>query len=74
MEFILLFVLGLLVGVILKSTFVTTSGVLLIDQHNPEKDVYRFEFTESLDKIPKKKIVHLKVDAKADLSQDKQPL
>lgn len=45
------------------------SGTLKIDRHDPEKDVYRLEI-DDLDSIPKKKHIVLKVDAKADLSQN----
>lgn len=47
-----------------------TSGTLRIDHSNPEKDIYRMEFNDDLDKLNKKKRVILKVDNNANLSQE----
>lgn len=44
-------------------------GTLQIDTKNPEKDVYRLSLDGDITELPKKKIVILLVDAKADLSQ-----
>lgn len=66
------FVLGLIIGGIVYTTIVMllgNDGILKIDHSNPEKDVYRFEISD-LDKLSKRKRVILKVDNKADLSQD----
>ena len=68
----LVFVLGLVVGSIVVNIIWSlnqSSGVLKIDQSNPEKDIYRIEL-DSLDNLTKKKRVSLKVDAKANLSQE----
>lgn len=68
----LVFVLGLVVGSIVVNIIWSlnrSSGVLKIDQSNPEKDIYRIEL-DSLDNLSKKKRVSLKVDAKANLSQE----
>jgi len=43
-------------------------GVLQIDTNNQEKDIYRLSLDGDLTDLPKKKIVILSVDAKADLS------
>lgn len=68
----LVFVLGLVVGSIVVNIIWNlnrSSGVLKIDRSNPEKDIYRIEL-DSLDNLSKKKRVSLKVDAKANLSQE----
>lgn len=68
----LVFVLGLVVGSIVVNIIWSlnqSSGVLKIDQSNSEKDIYRIEL-DSLDNLSKKKRVSLKVDAKANLSQE----
>lgn len=68
----LVFVLGLVVGSIVANIIWNlnrSSGVLKIDRSNPEKDIYRIEL-DSLDNLSKKKRVSLKVDAKANLSQE----
>ena len=44
-------------------------GTLHIDRHNPEKDQYLFDI-ENLDNLAKRKIVILKVDSDATLSQE----
>lgn len=68
----LVFVLGLVVGSIVVNIIWNSnrsSGVLKIDRSNPEKDIYRIEL-DSLDNLSKKKRISLKVDAKANLSQE----
>lgn len=45
------------------------AGTLKIDRTNPDKDVYRIEL-DSLDKLPNKKRIVLKIDPNADLSQE----
>ena len=47
-----------------------TSGTFKIDQSNSDKDLYLVDFSEDLSKIPKKKLIHLRVDAHANLSRD----
>lgn len=47
----------------------TCTGTLLIDHSNPEKDVYLFKVND-LDKLSKKKEVHLLIVNNANLSQD----
>ena len=72
LKFWLVFVLGLVVGSIVVNIIWNlnqSSGVLKIDQSNPEKDIYRIEL-DSLDNLSKKKRISLKVDAKANLSQE----
>ena len=68
----LVFVIGILIGVIVGLLYPhKSSGVLRIDHSNPEKDIYRFEINDLdyLNKKKKKKIV-LKIDHNANLSQD----
>lgn len=64
--------LGILVGVIVSTViFIIANhkvGILKIDHHNPEKDIYRFDI-DDLDKLSKKKRIVLKVDNNANLSQ-----
>ncbi|MBO5906198.1 MAG: hypothetical protein J6Q84_07260 [Kiritimatiellae bacterium] len=70
MEF-LFYVIGMIVGCLIGwIIFVAQSriGTLKIDHSNPEKDIYRL-CVDDLDKLPKKRIVVLKVDNNADLSQ-----
>jgi hypothetical protein len=47
-----------------------TNGTLLIDTtSNPDKDIYRLDLDEDLDKLATQKTVTLVVNAGADLSQ-----
>lgn len=43
-------------------------GTLKIDRSDPEKDIYRIDIND-LDKLSKKKLIILKIDNNADLSQ-----
>ena len=47
----------------------SVSGTLEIDTSNPEKDLYRFDIKDDLNKLHTKKYIILKVDPKANLSQ-----
>ena len=47
-----------------------TDGVLQIDTNNQEKDIYRLSLDGDITNLPKKKIIILSVDAKADLSHE----
>ena len=67
-KFALIFFLGVLLGVIIKSLIKTSVGTLLIDKNNPDKDLYRFVI-DDLDILDNKKYITLKVDHHADLSQ-----
>ena len=70
MEVIMLLI-GIFAGSLITSIIFfikSSSGTLKIDHSNPQKDVYRFEIKD-LDKLNKKKYVHLKIDNNADLSQ-----
>ena len=51
-----------------------TDGALLIDTHDPNKDVFRLSLDTDLSELPNKKQIVLVVDAKADLSQEKPVL
>ena len=68
LEFAIIFLIGVVLGVVLKSLIKRPTGTLLIDKNNPNKDLYRFDVNH-LDEIDKKKYILLKVDSKADLSQ-----
>lgn len=67
------YVIGIIVGSFVSSVFMlfryVTYGTLLIDQSNPEKDIYRIEF-DRIDNIPRKKRLVLKINSNADLSQE----
>ena len=66
------FLLGLGIGAMLWDLilfFRKKDGVLKIDHSNPDKDVYRFEIGD-LDGLNKKKHISLKIDHRANLSQD----
>ena len=66
----LVFVIGILIGVIVGLLYShKSSGVLRIDHSNPEKDIYRFEIND-LDYLNKKKKIILNIDNHADLSQE----
>lgn len=70
-ESVALCVLGVIIGYVLANIVTlirTKTGTLKIDRHNPEKDIYRLDITD-LDSIKGKKILLLKIDDKADLSQ-----
>lgn len=43
-------------------------GTLKIDHSDPEKDIYRIDIND-LNKLSKKKLIILKIDNNADLSQ-----
>lgn len=69
------FIIGAIVGVIITSItcFIfnkkrSSYGTLKIDNSNPEKDIYRFEVRD-LDDLSRKKVIVLKVDNHANLSQ-----
>ena len=47
-----------------------TDGVILIDTSNPEKDIYRMELSDEIDKLTEKSSVRFTVQANADLSQE----
>lgn len=51
------------------ANMIFTDGTLKIDTSNPDKDVYRIEI-DRLDRLTKKRRIILKVDPKADLSQE----
>lgn len=72
-EFLIAHAIGLVLGSIITNLIFyirSASGTLKIDHSNPEKDVYRFEVVDSLDKLNNKKNIVLKIDNNADLSQD----
>lgn len=66
--FIIAFVVDTIFNVVYQLKY--RAGKLKIDQTNPEKDLYLVEFDVDLDKLPKKKWIILRVDAKAKLSQE----
>lgn len=65
------FAIGLVFGFITAILFICLkcrSGTLKIDHSNPEKDLYRFEIDE-IEDLSKKRVLILKIDNNADLSQ-----
>lgn len=72
MEYGLCLLGGIVIGIVITVIFVkvrTVQGILRIDCSDPEKDRYRFDI-DNLDVLPKKKRIILKIDSKADLSQE----
>lgn len=68
------FILGLIIGgVIVRILDIrqTSTGTLLIDHSNPEKDIYQININ-NLDDLSKKKRVVLKVDNYATLTDISQ--
>ena len=47
-----------------------TDGVILIDTSNPDKDIYRMELNDGIDKLTEKSSVRFAVNLNADLSQE----
>lgn len=47
-----------------------SQGALLIDTHDPEKDIYRLQLKDDLSALSDKKAITLLVDSHADLSQE----
>lgn len=66
--FLLGYVVGILIGNILIYIRHKVVGTLKIDHSNPEKDTYRFELND-FDSLNDQKMVFLKIDNNADLSQ-----
>ena len=66
----IMFIFGIIIGLIIAALIALRfpSGTIRIDQRNPNKELYRFEF-DDLDILPKSKYLILKVDTKANLSQ-----
>lgn len=52
--------IGLVVGIIIMWPF-KTDGKLVMDETNPEKDIYRLELTIPIDEIPSRKTITLTV-------------
>lgn len=70
MDLYISFVLGILVGLIFAVIVrPPLFGTLRIDRSNPEKDMYRFEI-DNFDDLPSYKKITLKIDDKANLSQN----
>ena len=68
------FILGLIIGGIIVRILdirQTSTGTLLIDHSNPEKDIYQININ-NLDDLSKKKRVVLKVDNYATLTDISQ--
>ena len=66
------FLAGIIFGTVIANVLLhiryKVVGTLKIDRTNPEKDVYRFE-VDNFDALNDKKMVFLKVDNDANLSQ-----
>lgn len=71
MEYVLYLVVLAVVMVIVRivQDKIRTAGTLKIDHSNPEKDVYRLEI-DDLEGLSKKHKIVLKVDNRANLSQE----
>lgn len=67
-----IFLLGVIIGTIMTYLIVkksmSYSGVLKIDRHNPDKDLYFLEINK-LEDLSKSKEILLKVDNDADLTR-----
>ena len=64
-------IVGAVIGTVVTLVFqhmLYANGTLLIDRTDPDRDVYRIDL-DSLDNLPKKKRITLKVNPYADLSQ-----
>lgn len=61
-------VVGFLTAFIFTRVLGTSHGVLRIDLSDPEKDVFRLELNDDLEKLATRKRVLLKVVKKFDLS------
>lgn len=59
-EFVIVFVIGVILGVVWSNATTSAVGTLVIDESNPLKDVYKFE-VKDLDSLSKRKRVILKV-------------
>lgn len=60
------YIIGVLMGCIITNIIHTRAGKFEIDQKG-SRDIYRVNFDISMDKIPKKKYLLLKVDKNANL-------
>lgn len=71
MEYVLYLAVLAVVTVIVRivQDKIRTAGTLKIDHSNPEKDVYRLEI-DDLESLSKKHKIVLKVDNRANLSQE----
>ena len=55
------FILGIIFGWVWHSIKYPNAGTLVINQTDIEKDTYRFEVSEDLSKLPKRKRIYLKI-------------
>lgn len=62
-------IIGSIVSNILFLITTRASGILKIDQTNPEKDLYSIEILDDLDKLPRKRRIVLKIKSVKDTSQ-----
>ena len=68
MEYMFVLAMGIITGVLISSLVSIiwlSDGKMIIDQTNPDKDMYRLEI-ENLDILPKKKTIILKVEVKTE--------
>ena len=66
--FLMAVIFGIVIANVLLYIRYKVIGTLKIDRTNPEKDVYRFE-VDNFDALNDKKMVFLKFDNNANLSQ-----
>lgn len=55
------FILGIIFGWVWHSIKSPNAGTLVINQTDIEKDTYRIEVSEDLNKLPKRKRIYLKI-------------
>jgi len=67
-EYIIGFVIGCAVTILIFKLCYRSKGTLQIDHSNPDKDVWRFVFDKYED-LSRKKHITVKIDNNADLSQ-----
>lgn len=63
-------ILSILMSVVFGLPEASTDGTLEVDTHDPLKDIYRLHLDGDITSLPKKKIIILVVDPKADLSHE----
>lgn len=68
-----IFLLGVFVGIIVAYfiiDFVSAKATLQIDHSNPEKDLYRLDLDQVIEKLDRVKYLRLRINHYANLSDD----
>lgn len=68
LKIVLIFLLGIFVGMVINNLIKPFVGTLLIDQNSSDKEIYRLEIKD-LESLSTKKRILLKVNSHANLSQ-----